>query len=123
MNITNFLSHSKSPPRVAPKTTKASQKFPKLLDTVSPKKSGRLPGMEYMTPQSKGEKSIITSSIESTKGLRSPMHPERILFKTLTKKPHDDIIAYDSDGAHEIEERKDSNVGAGSGTALQPTKV
>jgi hypothetical protein len=56
--------------------------------------------------------------------LRSPIHPERILFKTITKKPHEEIIAYDSDGANEAEEKKAINEQAlRRSTSLQPTKV
>ncbi len=106
-----------------PKTTKASlHKSPKQIDTSSPNKNTKISLLTSLSPQSKGDGTIINPGLDSTKSLRSPLHPERILFKTVTRKPHEEIIAYDSDGANEQEERKALSNVRGS-TSLQPTKV
>jgi len=106
-----------------PKTTKASlQKSPKQFDTFTPKKDTKINFINTLSPQSKGDGTVIHPGLDSTKSLRSPLHPERILFKTVTRKPHEEIIAYDSDGANEEEERKALEKLRAS-TSLQPTKL
>ena len=59
------------------------------------------------------------------KGLRSPVHPETTLFKTVIKIPQEEVIvAYDSDEAQEVEEKKTGGKPElKKSTSMQPTKV